>query len=35
MTQAPDLPPWAAIIVGLLVLGGSAMTLIKGQPPRP
>lgn len=28
MIQAPDLPLWAAIIVGLLVLSGSIITLI-------
>lgn len=28
MIQAPDLPPWAAILVGLLVLAGAIMTLI-------
>ncbi|HWV61664.1 MAG TPA: monovalent cation/H(+) antiporter subunit G [Sphingopyxis sp.] len=28
MIQAPDLPLWAAIIVGLLVLGGASITLI-------
>ncbi|SCW74568.1 multicomponent K+:H+ antiporter subunit G [Sphingobium faniae] len=28
MMQAPDLPTWAAIIVGLLVLGGAALTLV-------
>lgn len=28
MIQAPDLPTWAAIIVGLLVLGGAAITLL-------
>jgi len=28
MIQAPDLPLWAAIIVGLLVLLGAAITLI-------
>lgn len=28
MMQAPDLPTWAAIIVGLLVLGGAAITLV-------
>ena len=28
MIQAPDLPAWAAFIVGLLVLAGAAMTLI-------
>lgn len=27
MTQAPDLPLWAAILVGLLLLGGAALTL--------
>ena len=28
MIQAPDLPTWAAILVGLLVLGGAAITLL-------
>ncbi len=28
MIQAPDLPLWAALIVGLLVLFGAAITLI-------
>jgi multicomponent K+:H+ antiporter subunit G len=28
MIQAPNLPVWAAIIVGFLTLGGAAMTLI-------
>ncbi len=28
MIQAPDLPVWAAWLVGLLVLAGAAMTLI-------
>lgn len=28
MIQAPDLPTWAAIIVGLLVLSGAAITLL-------
>ncbi|WP_422062263.1 monovalent cation/H(+) antiporter subunit G [Sphingopyxis sp.] len=28
MIQAPDLPTWAAIIVGLLVFGGAAITLL-------
>ncbi len=28
MIQAPDLPGWAALIVGLLVLAGAATTLI-------
>ncbi len=28
MIQAPDLPAWAAILVGLFVLGGAAFTLI-------
>ena len=28
MTQAPDLPAWAAVLVGLLVLGGAAMALV-------
>jgi multicomponent K+:H+ antiporter subunit G len=28
MIQAPDLPIWAALLVGLLVLGGAAFTLI-------
>lgn len=28
MIQAPDLPLWAAIIVGILVLGGAAITLL-------
>lgn len=28
MIQAPDLPAWAAILVGLLVLGGAAITLL-------
>jgi multicomponent K+:H+ antiporter subunit G len=28
MIQAPDLPVWAALLVALLVLGGSAMALI-------
>ncbi|MGB3319870.1 MAG: monovalent cation/H(+) antiporter subunit G [Sphingopyxis granuli] len=28
MMQAPDLPTWAAIIVGLLVLGGAIITLV-------
>lgn len=28
MTQAPDLAPWAALIVAALVLFGSAVTLI-------
>ncbi len=28
MIQAPDLPLWAAILVGLLVLAGAAFTLI-------
>jgi len=28
MIQAPDLPLWATIIVGLLLLSGSAITLI-------
>lgn len=28
MIQAPDLPVWAAIIVGLLLLGGATITLI-------
>ena len=28
MIQAPDLPAWAAVIVGLLLLGGAAITLI-------
>ena len=28
MIQAPDLPGWAALIVGLLVLAGAAFTLI-------
>lgn len=27
MIQAPDLPIWAALIVGLLVLAGAALTL--------
>lgn len=27
MTQAPDLPLWAAILAGLLLLGGAALTL--------
>ncbi|BAV66165.1 monovalent cation/H(+) antiporter subunit G [Sphingobium cloacae] len=28
MMQAPDLPTWAAIMVGLLVLGGAILTLV-------
>lgn len=28
MIQAPDLPGWAAILVGLLLLGGALVTLI-------
>src|SRR3546814_5313621 len=28
MIQAPDLPAWAAIIIGLLVLAGSAIALV-------
>lgn len=28
MTQAPDLPPWAAISVALLILAGAGITLI-------
>ncbi|MBY8823468.1 monovalent cation/H(+) antiporter subunit G [Sphingomonas colocasiae] len=28
MIQAPDLPIWAAIVVGLLLLAGSTITLI-------
>jgi len=28
MIQAPDLPTWAAIVIGFLVLGGSALTLV-------
>lgn len=28
MIQAPDLPAWAALIVGFLVLAGAAITLI-------
>jgi multicomponent K+:H+ antiporter subunit G len=28
MIQAPDLPWWAALAVGLLLLGGAVMTLI-------
>lgn len=28
MIQAPNLPLWAAIIVGLLVFGGAAITLL-------
>ncbi|RYD53814.1 MAG: potassium:proton antiporter [Sphingomonadales bacterium] len=28
MIEAPDLPGWAALLVGLLVLGGAAFTLI-------
>ncbi|MDF2493725.1 monovalent cation/H(+) antiporter subunit G [Sphingomonas sp.] len=28
MIQAPDLPGWAALIVGLLVLAGAGVTLI-------
>ena len=28
MIQAPDLPAWAAILVGLLVLAGATVTLI-------
>lgn len=28
MTQAPDLPPWAAIMVGGLVIAGALMALI-------
>lgn len=28
MMQAPDLPTWAAILIGLLVLSGSALTLV-------
>jgi multicomponent K+:H+ antiporter subunit G len=28
MIQAPDLPAWAAIVVGLLILLGSGITLI-------
>lgn len=28
MTMAPDLPGWAAILVAILVLAGSAITLI-------
>src|SRR3546814_11520915 len=28
MIQAPDLPTWAAIIIALLVLGGSILTLV-------
>ena len=28
MNQAPDLPLWAAILVGLFVLGGATFTLI-------
>lgn len=28
MTQAPDLPLWAALVVSFLVLAGAAMTLI-------
>lgn len=28
MIQAPDLPAWAAIVVGLLLLGGAAITLV-------
>ena len=28
MIQAPDLPVWAAILVGLLLLGGAVVTLI-------
>lgn len=28
MMQAPNLPAWAAIIVGLLVFGGAAITLV-------
>lgn len=28
MIQAPDLPPWAALIVGLLILAGASFTLI-------
>lgn len=28
MIQAPDLPAWAALIVGLLLLGGATITLV-------
>ncbi len=28
MIQAPDLPPWAALLVALLILSGAAITLI-------
>ena len=28
MIQAPDLPLWAALIVGLLVLAGAGITLV-------
>jgi len=28
MILAPDLPPWAAVLVAVLVLAGAAMTLI-------
>lgn len=28
MIQAPDLPTWAAIVIGLLVLSGSILTLV-------
>lgn len=28
MTQAPDLPAWAALLVALLVLAGAAFTLV-------
>ncbi len=28
MIQAPDLPPWVAILVGLLVFAGAAFTLV-------
>ncbi|WP_114950735.1 monovalent cation/H(+) antiporter subunit G [Sphingosinicella terrae] len=28
MIQAPDLPVWAALLVGLLVLAGAAVTLV-------
>lgn len=28
MIQAPDLPGWAAVVVGLLLLGGALITLV-------
>lgn len=28
MIQAPDLPPWAAVLVAILIVSGAAITLI-------